>query len=123
MIGGPPKATLGGPGRKVSPMPAVAAVVQEKLKGKKVVVKLPTETEKDVSSGEGEKKEENGVKSLWTRTPIPVSLLPEQPTIPPPETNSAETFPEDEHKRFLPPTVDVFLPGKVRSILDYAYVN
>ena len=112
MIGGPPKAALGGPGRKVSPMPAVAAVVQEKLKGKKVAVKLPNETERVLEEGEDEEKAD---RPLWTRRPIATSSLPDQPHIDPPEINSADVYPIDEYKDLLPPSVDVFLPGKVCS--------
>ena len=108
MLGGPPKAPLGGPGKKVvTPIPAAALAVQEKLKAKKVIVKLPVES--DINNEDG--------KSLWTRVPIPSSSLEVPKEVSPPETNSANIFPDDSFAKLLPPTVDVFLPGKVRICL------
>lgn len=108
--GGPPKAVLGGPQRKVSPLPpAAAAVVASTVpaapKVKKVVVNLPKET-----SAEGEV---SGTRLPWARTPIPVSQCPSQPAVPPPEIASSEAYPPDAWRHHIPPTVDVFLPGKV----------
>ena len=110
MIGGPPKALLGGPNRKVSPLPPPAALaLEEKLKAKKVVVRIPIESDL-VEERESEKR------SLWSRMPIPSSELPSVAALVPPEASSAEIYPEETYRRNLPPTVDVFLPSKV-SIL------
>ena len=110
MIGGPPKALLGGPNRKVSPLPPPAALaLEEKLKAKKVVVRIPIESDL-VEERESEKR------SLWSRRPIPSSELPSVAALLPPEASSAEIYPEETYRRNLPPTVDVFLPSKV-SIL------
>ena len=104
-IGGPPKAPLGGPGRKHSPMPApaVAAIAaQEKVK-KKVVVKLPLESAEEGAEG----------KSLWSRVPLDPESVKEEDVVPP-EIITANVSPEELERTLLPPTVEVFLPGKVR---------
>ncbi|EAU93335.2 hypothetical protein CC1G_08648 [Coprinopsis cinerea okayama7 len=102
-IGGPPKAVLGGPARKVSPNPAVAAVAAAVLK-KKVVVKLPEETVK------GEESEEP-TRAEWAREPIPLDQVKDEEVVPP-ELTSRETFPPDTWRTQLPDSVDVFLPSK-----------
>lgn len=110
MIGGPPKAPLGGPNRKPSPLPPAQQAIQEKLKAKKVQVKIPKELQ-----SEGE--DENGAsssKSLWSRTPANPSTLTKEVEVMIPETISGEIYPEESLTRLLPPSVDVFLPGKVR---------
>ena len=61
------------------------------------------------------RNEEKADRPLWTRRPIATSSLPDQPQIDPPEINSADVYPVDEYKNLLPPSVDVFLPGKVCS--------
>ncbi|KAI0693660.1 hypothetical protein BC835DRAFT_1352949 [Cytidiella melzeri] len=106
--GGPPKAVLGGPQRKVSPLPPVivapAAPVVSVSKPKKIVVNLPRETEQEG----GEQR-----KSLpWARTPVLASQLPPQPAIRPVELSTGESYPPDAWRHHIPPTVDVFLPGK-----------
>ncbi|KLO11282.1 hypothetical protein SCHPADRAFT_479122 [Schizopora paradoxa] len=108
MIGGPPKALLGGPNRKPSPLPPAQQVIQEKLKAKKVLVKIPKESQV-------EEADENGAsssKSLWSRTPATPSTSLNEVEIVVPETISGNVYPEESLTRFLPPTVDVFLPGK-----------
>ncbi|KAG1889196.1 hypothetical protein F4604DRAFT_1710706 [Suillus subluteus] len=84
-IGGPPKAPLGGPGRKHSPLPPPHAAPTPAPKGKKVVVNIPVET---ILGDIGELS----TRPPWARTPV-AALNVEEP----------ETFPD---------TVDVFLPGK-----------
>lgn len=103
--GGPPKAILGGPQRKVEPKPVVVVAVAPPPKAKKVIVNLPKETMQ-----EGEEK---GARKSWARTPLPSSDVPRYDQVPPPELTSAEPFPSDAWRKSLPPTVDVFLPGKV----------
>lgn len=116
-IGGPPKAPLGGPGgpaRKVSPLPSSAVLtIQEKLKARKVVVKLPVE-----STCEAESSENTSSKSLWSRSPVPSSEIEIQETVFPPEITSVEIYPDIAFTHMLPPTVDVFLPGKVRFTVE-----
>lgn len=119
--GGPPKAVLGGPQRKVSPMPVLpsAAPLQvapqapttpapPPVKVKKVVVNLPKE------KVEGDETE-NATRPTWARTPLPLAVEHDLPAVTYPELSTAEAFPPDSWRYHLPPTVDVFLPGKVRS--------
>lgn len=109
--GGPPKAVLGGPQRKVTPIPVVvaaaaaAAPAAPAAKPKKVIVNLPKET---VQEGE-----EKGTRQAWARIPLRPSEVPAPYHLPPPELTSAEPFPPDAWRHSIPPTVDVFLPGKV----------
>ena len=107
--GGPPKAVLGGPQRKVSPMPVImasAAATTAKPK-KKIVVQLPKESAQEGAEGEA--------RPSWARNPLPVSEVPEQPEVKPPEVSTCEPYPPDGWRHHIPPTVDVFLPGKVRG--------
>ena len=112
--GGPPKATLGGPQNKhVAPPitnPATAsAALEAKLKGKRLVVKLPQEK---VSVGDdGEKFD-----PLWSRAPIPLGEVEIFPLAEPPEMTSAGLWPEPLPNGSIPPSIEVFLPGKVLSI-------
>ncbi|KAI5120547.1 hypothetical protein M0805_000275 [Coniferiporia weirii] len=110
MIGGPPKAMLGGPNRKVSPLPPAAVALQEKLKLKKVPVKLPLET--DTDGKVRDVSEDVSKKSLWSRKPVTASELEQFPDSAPPEIISMELYPDENHRQHLPATVDVFLPGK-----------
>lgn len=108
-VGGPPKAVLGGPQRKVSPMPATpaaAAAVVPAPKPKKVVVNLPRET----IPGEGD---EPPTRASFARMPLVASDVPIQGDVRAPETSTVELYPPDSWRYHLPPTVDVFLPGKV----------
>ena len=109
--GGPPKATLGGPQNKhVAPPitnPATAsAALEAKLKGKKLTVKLPREKETVGDDG-------NFFVPLWTRYPIPHEEVEKFPSAGPPEMTSAELWPEPLPQGSIPPSIDVFLPGKV----------
>ncbi|KAI0960912.1 hypothetical protein AcV7_000159 [Taiwanofungus camphoratus] len=106
-VGGPPKAVLGGPQRKVSPLPPAAATppTAPATKTKKVVVNLPRET----IEPEGEQAP---ARPPWARTPLRPSSLPEQVDVQPPEVATAESYPPDSWRYNLPNTVDVFLPGK-----------
>jgi hypothetical protein len=103
-IGGPPKAALGGPGRKHSPLPPAPPAT----KGKKVVVNLPVET---MASTEGEPPR----RPPWARTPMPTTNC-EEPVVMPQEPATAEPYPPDSWRYHIPDTVDVFLPGKVRDL-------
>jgi len=113
-LGGPPKAPLGGPNRKHSPMPATAVVataaVQEKSKSKKVVVKFPLES---TPKERGEDQNESEIKySLWSRVPLKGVELSSMKDIPPPDMITMEPHPIEQRGSF-PATIDVYLPGKV----------
>ena len=113
--GGPPKALLGGPQRKHSPMPAVVpanplnALV---TKLKKVVVKLPAERLQLLSEGT---EATEMVYSLWSRKPLPHTQAPRMDHVDFPEAMSMDTHPIEQSSA-LPATIDVFLPGKVINI-------
>ncbi|OCB89245.1 hypothetical protein A7U60_g3612 [Sanghuangporus baumii] len=108
MIGGPPKAPLGGPNRKVSPLPpsSQVAAIAEKVKARKIPVKIPVESERDEEDVDGSKR------SLWSRKPISPSDLETPADLDPPEIFTAVSYPDDEYRKHLPPTVDVFLPSR-----------
>ncbi|KAG2132395.1 hypothetical protein DEU56DRAFT_812649 [Suillus clintonianus] len=103
-IGGPPKAPLGGPGRKHSPLPPPQAAATPAPKGKKVVVNIPVET---ISGDAGEPS----TRPSWARTPVAAMNL-EEPEVIAPEIASIELYPPDSWRRDIPDTVDVFLPGQ-----------
>lgn len=113
--GGPPKAVLGGPGVKsrvtTEPVPTPATTAPPQ-KTKKVVVNIPRETitveDEELKGDEGPSR-----RQVWARIPLHPSEVPETVDPTPPETTSAELFPHEEWRSQLPPTVDVFLPGKV----------
>ncbi|KAI6153142.1 hypothetical protein BKA82DRAFT_4442099 [Pisolithus tinctorius] len=102
-IGGPPKAPLGGPGRKHSPM-AIQPPPPTMQKGKKIVVNLPVET---IPGTNGDPPS----RPSWARTPMPTTST-EEPVIIPPEIDTAELFPPDAWRYAIPNAIDVFLPGK-----------
>lgn len=112
--GGPPKAPLGGPQRKTSPLPpgasgaaaagttaAAGGDAKNKLQ-KKVIVKLPVER----------KPADDAPEPLWTRTPLPHDQVPVQNTGEPPQIASMDAHPMDWPRNTLPASLDVFLPGK-----------
>ncbi|KZT08936.1 uncharacterized protein LAESUDRAFT_647961 [Laetiporus sulphureus 93-53] len=107
-VGGPPKAVLGGPQRKVSPLPPAAPVATPSAptaKPKKVVVNFPKET----IPAEGDAPL---TRRPWARTPLSPSSIPEQSDVPLPEISTAELYPSDTWRYHLPATIDVYLPGK-----------
>ncbi|KAH7911820.1 hypothetical protein BJ138DRAFT_866194 [Hygrophoropsis aurantiaca] len=106
-IGGPPKAPLGGPGRKHSPLPPQPAAPTPSIapKGKKIIINFPQET---VPGEDGQAS----TRPPWARVPMPVTR-PQEDVIISPEVDSAESFPPDSWRLHIPSTVDVFLPGKV----------
>ena len=119
--GGPPKAILGGPGVKsrvtteTAPPPTTIAPPQ---KTKKVIVNIPRET--IPVEGDKEAGGDGGpaLREIWARIPLRPSEVPEIVGPAPPETTSAELFPPEEWRAQLPPTVDVFLPGKVCDLVS-----
>jgi hypothetical protein len=107
-LGGPPKAVLGGPNRKVSPLlPAVTDAPPATVKGKKVVVKFPRETVVEDDT------DQTISRTSWARVPLPLAEVPEQPMLRPPELDTAEVYPTDSDRYGFPSTLEVFLPGKV----------
>ncbi|KAF6766006.1 hypothetical protein DFP72DRAFT_838609 [Ephemerocybe angulata] len=133
-IGGPPKAVLGGPQRKVSPNPAAAAIaaVGAATLKKKITVNLPKETELLEEQGEAKhesEKDEEGeereseaghvqerVAKDWARVPLPVAegeaIMASHLPIPAEDLISREQFPSEDWKSALPGAIDVFLPSK-----------
>lgn len=105
-IGGPPKAPLGGPGRKHSPLPPAPPVPAQK--GKKVIVNLPVETIPGT-------EDQSPSRPPWARTPMPTTGH-EEPVVILPEITTVEPYPPDNWRRHIPDTVDVFLPGKVCNV-------
>lgn len=103
-----------GDGGKVSSLPPAAPPVQAPppAKTKKVVVNLPKET---VQEG----REEYGTRQPRARQPIPNSQVPLQPVLQLPENATMEAYPPDSWRHHIPPTVDVFLPGKVMRIFTH----
>ncbi|KAJ7037434.1 hypothetical protein C8F04DRAFT_1035710 [Mycena alexandri] len=104
-IGGPPKAVLGGPARKLSPLPPVVAPPPPAAKPKKTTVKLPKESPKDE---DGKPLE----KPSWARTPLETPFVYKEVEIVEAELTTAESYPSDSWRLEIPPTIDVFLPGK-----------
>lgn len=104
-IGGPPKAPLGGPGRKHSPLPPVPPPPAQK--GKKVIVNLPVETIPGT-------EDQPSSRPPWARTPMPTTTH-EEPAVLFPEVTTGYPYPPDNWRFSIPDTVDVFLPGKVRN--------
>ena len=109
--GGPPKAVLGGPQRKVSPLPPAAAATPVAAPAptgskKKVIVNLPKESLKNAEDG-------TVTKQSWARNPIPLKEQPDMKTIEALDLVTLEAYPSDGWRHYIPPTVDVFLPGKV----------
>ncbi|KAJ6573908.1 hypothetical protein DFH09DRAFT_981482 [Mycena vulgaris] len=105
-IGGPPKAVLGGPTRKLSPLPPVVVVpTPAPIKLKKMVVKLPKESPMDE---DGKPLE----KPSWARTPLETPFVYKEVQVLEAELTTADPYPTDSERHEMPPTIDVFLPGK-----------
>lgn len=102
-IGGPPKAVLGGPGRKNSPLPVAAPTPVPKVK--KHTVNLPKETPQNDDG-------EPSTRPSWARTNVDHPFEYADVSIPPPESSSRDFYPEDNWCRAIPDTLEVFLPGK-----------
>ncbi|TRM62921.1 hypothetical protein BD626DRAFT_557808 [Schizophyllum amplum] len=105
-IGGPPKAVLGGPQRKTSPLPPAAASTSAPVtKAKKIAVNLPKET---IPGEDGAPP----MRPEWARAPLDAPFECEDVRVPSAELSSAALFPPDAYRYAMPPTIDVFLPGK-----------
>ena len=106
-IGGPPKAVLGGPARKLSPLPIAPAINSSPAppKVKKLNVNLPKET---ILGDDGQPLS----RPSWARTPLRAVEFTHQ-YISRVEIFTAELYPTDNWAKSFPNTLDVFLPGKV----------
>lgn len=117
-VGGPPKAVLGGPQRKLSPLPPPTAAAATSPSPapppkKKMPVNLPKETIR---------AEDGSVigHAPWARLVADAPPIPPAPLVQPVETNTKEAYPADGWRYLMPSTVDVFLPGKVRTFIPYS---
>ncbi|KAH6917642.1 hypothetical protein BKA70DRAFT_1368012 [Coprinopsis sp. MPI-PUGE-AT-0042] len=109
-IGGPPKAVLGGPARKVSPNP-IAVAAAAAVSKKKITVNLPKETlTVEGTEGDAEKAAET-TRADFARVPLPHNEY-EDVEVQPPELMTREIFPPDEFVKGWPDNIDVFLPRK-----------
>ena len=119
-IGGPPKAVLGGPARKLSPLPSTSAPTASVTtstppkKSKKVIVNLPKET---ILGKDGELP----TRSSWARSPLDNPFQYHDHPIIPAELTTAEVFPPDTYRLDMPSSIDVYLPGRVCIILPYNF--
>ena len=114
-IGGPPKAQLGGAGKNYRPPSPTANATAPNQKPNKVTVNLPKET---VPAGDARAP----TRSSFARTPIPLHLVPPQPSVPSPDVISADIYPPDSLRVEIPNTIDVFLPGKVSATFLIGFV-
>lgn len=108
-VGGPPKAVLGGPARKPSPLPVAtpSPPTPAPQKVKKINVNLPKETVVG----------ENGQPATpppWAR-PVFDGFEFKDQDISPVELTTAESYPPDDVRNHIPDILEVFLPGKVCS--------
>ncbi|KAH7881343.1 hypothetical protein C8J55DRAFT_525405 [Lentinula edodes] len=124
-IGGPPKAVLGGPQRKLSPNPPPSSGVistgvsgsttplgpppnsAPTVKVKKHIVNLPKETIPSDEEGVP------AIKAEFARVPLKPEEVVDITELWYPELMTCEEFPPEDFRHLIPPTVDVFLPGKV----------
>ncbi|KAF8641177.1 hypothetical protein AX17_000812 [Amanita inopinata Kibby_2008] len=102
-IGGPPKAILGGPQRKLSPLPPATSPSTQK--SRKVIVNLPKETIPSEEQGQP------ATRPDWARTPL-TNHDHREPFVPPVESVSRDIYPPDVWRCLIPDTIDVFLPGQ-----------
>ena len=113
-IGGPPKAVLGGPARKLSPYPPAASTSASPHKSEKAIaiVNLPKET---VPGEDGEP----ATRSSWARSPLDNPFQYQDHPAIPPELTTAEVFPPDTYRLDFPNSIDVYLPGRVCTFIHY----
>jgi hypothetical protein len=118
-IGGPPKAILGGPGRKVSPLPASVPTSSPaaNVKAKKITVNLPKETIPSDEDGAP------ATQPPWARTPLDPSLAPDGRDVVYPESATAELYPPESWTRSIPLTIAVFLPPKVKRLRVFVLIQ
>ena len=115
-IGGPPKAVLGGPARKLSPLPSTSAPYDAASssitppKSQKAIVNLPKES---VPGEDGEP----ATRSSWARSPLDNPFLYQDHPAIPPELTTVEVFPPDTYRFDIPNSIDVYLPGRVCTFI------
>ena len=109
-VGGPPKAVLGGPARKLSPFPST--LTPNDPASKKVIVNLPKET---ISGEDGEP----ATRSSWARSPLDNPFQYQNHPPIPPEVTTVEIFPPDTYRLDFPNSIDVYLPGRVCTFIHY----
>jgi hypothetical protein len=109
-VGGPPKAILGGPARKLSPLPSTSA--PSTPASTKVIVNLPKET---VPGEDGEP----ATRSSWARSPYDNPFQYQDHPAISPESTTVEVFPPDTFRLYLPNSIDVYLPGRVCIFIHY----
>ncbi|KAF9014925.1 hypothetical protein BDQ17DRAFT_1340185 [Cyathus striatus] len=88
--------------RKLSPLPAVSPAPSGKQK--KIAVNLPKET----IPGE---HDQPATRQSWARIPLQGPM--EEPQVSPVKAASAESYPPEEWRRYIPYTLEVYLPGKL----------
>ncbi|KAK0465644.1 hypothetical protein IW261DRAFT_1686469 [Armillaria novae-zelandiae] len=105
-IGGPPKAVLGGPNRKVSPIPPAAVAASgsstppaSQTKPKKIVVNLPKE---DITGDDGQVVG----RASWARNPLSDPVILPLPDVAAVDTYSIEIYPSNDWRYDIPPTID-----------------
>ncbi len=74
------------------------------VKRKKIVVNLPKE---DITGDDGQVVG----RASWARNPLRDPVILPLPDVAAVETYSTEIYPSNDS---IPPTIDIFLPGKVR---------
>jgi len=115
-IGGPPKAVLGGPVGKLSPVPTAAPAVNTPSvtveKKKKLVVNLPKET---LQSEEGQP----ATRPKWARHPLSHQGNDADISDYPAQVSTTHIYPPDAWRLELPDIIDVYLPGKVSIVLNF----
>lgn len=118
-IGGPPKAVLGGPSKKMPTLSPIAfEAVADNLesatlsavttKSKKIAVNLPRENSSMTT--------ENG-QIIWKRAPLFVNDSHGHIQITAPNLTTALAYPADVDCKHIPNKMDVYLPGKVNHLL------
>jgi len=115
-IGGPPKAILGGPARKLSPLPvaSITSPVPPPQRVKKININLPRET---IPGEEGQPP----TRPPWARTVLDGFQFHDKEVIPA-ESTTAEAYPSDEERHHIPDTLEVFLPGQVYLSLVLSFL-
>ncbi|EKM83395.1 hypothetical protein AGABI1DRAFT_65945 [Agaricus bisporus var. burnettii JB137-S8] len=109
-IGGPPKAVLGGPARKLSPIPpGISITPAVPPKSKKAPINLPKETV--LADGDS-----TPTRPSWARTPLPTRPGEGEPDVEPVQIVTREVYPPEAWLHMMPEVVDVFLPGRQQAM-------
>ncbi len=118
-IGGPPKAVLGGPQRKVTPLPSIlpedtTPVAEVKVSIKKPTVHLPDETGPVVYDGN------TYSTPPWSRNPLAGEIDTSLPS--PPDISSRVVYPTKTVPFSPEANIEVFLPDHVRRAPSHSMV-